>query len=544
MSPRVVLVGPMGAGKTTVARLLADAWGVTARDTDADIEAAVGRSIPDLFIESGEAEFRRLEKSAVAAALSEHDGVLALGGGAVLDPETRERLAGHRVVFLRVGLADAVKRVGLGSSRPLLLGNVRGRIKALLDERTPIYESVAGLVVETDGRTPEDVAREVLAALADGPASGEPHAADTVLPVRGAAPYDVVVGTDLAGRLPELLGSGVQRVAVVLPETLEQLAEPVLRTLAASYDVLRLPVPDGESAKTPAVAAACWEALGEAGFTRSDAVVTVGGGATTDLGGFVAATWLRGVRVVHVPTTLLAMVDAAVGGKTGVNTGSGKNLVGSFHEPAGVLCDLGLLRSLPRAELVAGLGEVVKCGFIADPAILDLVEGVAPEEITADSPVLRELVERAIGVKIAVVVTDLKETGGVDGHPGREALNYGHTLGHAIERAEGYRIRHGEAVALGCVFVAELARRTGVLSADVAARHRSVLARVGLPTTYAGAGFEELLAAMRVDKKARGSQLRFVVLRDLGRPTVLAGPSEEDLRGAFAALSRGGEGQA
>jgi 3-dehydroquinate synthase len=238
------------------------------------------------------------------------------------------------------------------------------------------------------------------------------------------------------------------------------------------------------------------------------------------------------------------MVDAAVGGKTGVNTGSGKNLVGSFHEPAGVLCDLGLLRSLPRAELVAGLGEVVKCGFIADPAILDLVEGVAPEEITADSPVLRELVERAIGVKIAVVVTDLKETGGVDGHPGREALNYGHTLGHAIERAEDYRIRHGEAVALGCVFVAELARRTGVLSADVAARHRSVLARVGLPTTYAGAGFEELLAAMRVDKKARGSQLRFVVLRDLGRPTVRAGPSEEDLRGAFAALSRGGEGQA
>ena len=163
------------------------------------------------------------------------------------------------------------------------------------------------------------------------------------------------------------------------------------------------------------VAAVCWEELGEAGFTRSDAIVTVGGGATTDLGGFVAATWLRGVRVVHVPTTLLAMVDAAVGGKTGVNTPSGKNLVGSFHEPAGVLCDLALLRTLPRAELVAGLGEVVKCGFIADPVILDLVEGTDPAELTADSAVLRELVERAIRVKVDVVVADLRETGGSGG---------------------------------------------------------------------------------------------------------------------------------
>jgi shikimate kinase len=171
--PRVVLVGPMGAGKTTVAGLLAEAWGVTARDTDADIVAAEGRSVADIFVESGEPEFRRLEHDAVARALSEHDGVLALGGGAVLDPTTRERLAGHTVVFLRVGLSDAVKRVGLGSSRPLLLGNVRGRIKTLLDERAPLYESVATLVVDTDGRTPEDVAGEIREALADQRALAE-----------------------------------------------------------------------------------------------------------------------------------------------------------------------------------------------------------------------------------------------------------------------------------------------------------------------------------------------------------------------------------
>jgi 3-dehydroquinate synthase len=322
---------------------------------------------------------------------------------------------------------------------------------------------------------------------------------------------------------------------VICPERLEAFLEDLLEPIA-DLDVTVLQVPEGEEAKQAEVAEACWEALGEEGFTRSDAVVTVGGGATTDLGGFVAATWLRGVRVVHVPTTLLAMVDAAVGGKTGINTGSGKNLVGAFHEPAGVLCDLALLDTLPADELRAGLGEVVKCGFIADPEILRLVEESAPEELTASSPVLRELVERAIRVKIDVVVDDLKETGGSDGHPGREVLNYGHTLAHAIERVEGYRIRHGEAVAIGCVFVAELARRAGRLPAAVADRHRTAFARVGLPTTYAGASFEDLHAAMRVDKKARGSQLRFVVLDDLARPVVLAGPSEEDLRAAYAAI--------
>ena len=200
-------------------------------------------------------------------------------------------------------------------------------------------------------------------------------------------------------------------------------------------------MPDGEAAKTASVASDCWETLGRLGYTRSDAVVTVGGGATTDLGGFVAATWLRGVRVVHVPTSLLAMVDAAVGGKTGIDTGAGKNLVGSFHEPAGVLCDLALLDTLPAAELTAGLGEVVKCGFIADPVILDLVETTDPRELTPDSPVLRELVERAVAVKVDVVTTDLKESGV------REILNYGHTMAHAIERASDYTVRHGEAVA-------------------------------------------------------------------------------------------------
>ncbi len=364
--------------------------------------------------------------------------------------------------------------------------------------------------------------------------------------VGGASPYDVVIGHDLLDELPALLGPDVRRVALLHDGELTSLSGRVQEALRdGGCEVTEIPlVPAGEASKSYAVAERCWELLGEGGFTRSDVVVTFGGGATTDVGGFVAATWLRGVRVVHVPTTLLGMVDAAVGGKTGINTGAGKNLVGSFHEPTGVLCDLDLLESLPPAELVSGLAEVVKCGFVADPEILALVEAGPADARQPKSPVLRELVERAIRVKVDVVVGDLKETGGSGGHPGREVLNYGHTLAHAVERGTDYRVRHGEAVALGMVFVAEVARLAGHLDDETAARHTTVLAEVGLPTRLAPeAGdrlsFEDVLATMRVDKKARGAQLRFVVLDGLARPAILTDPDEQVLRAAYDAI-RGG----
>jgi 3-dehydroquinate synthase len=350
----------------------------------------------------------------------------------------------------------------------------------------------------------------------------------TTIHVASPAPYDVEVGPGVLDRLPAVLGDGVRRVALV--------HAPGLTVELPDVEVLDLEVPDGEAAKTAAIVADCWERLGAAGFTRSDAVVTVGGGATTDLGGFVAATWLRGVRVVHVPTSLLAMVDAAVGGKTGIDTGAGKNLVGSFHEPAGVLCDLDFLATLPAEELVSGLAEVVKCGFIADPEILALVEKDPTAALDPASDVLAELVERAVRVKAEVVATDLRETGGVGGHPGREALNYGHTLGHAIEKDSGYTIRHGEAVSLGMVYVAALARLAGRLDGETATRHASVLESVGLPTTPSAAPFDDLLALMRVDKKTRGNTLRFLVLDGLARPAVFSDPSDELLRAAYAEI--------
>ena len=350
--------------------------------------------------------------------------------------------------------------------------------------------------------------------------------------IRVGDAYDVVVGHGVSDRVVGLLGAGVRQVLVVRPDPLAALASPVVDQLrAAGLVVHEAAVPDNEVAKTADVAAGLWATLGRYAFTRSDAVVAVGGGTVTDLAGFVAATWLRGVAVVHVPTTLLAMVDAAVGGKTGINTAEGKNLVGSFHEPAGVLCDLDVLSTLPSADLVAGLAEVVKAGFIADPVILDLVEADPAGATRWDGPHTRELIERAITVKAEVVAQDLTESWL------REILNYGHTLGHAVEQLEGYRRRHGEAVAIGMTYAAELGARSGLLGADVVARHRSVLSSVGLPTSYPGGSFDELLAVMRRDKKSRGALLRFVVLEGVGRPVRLEGPDEALLRDAFTAIS-------
>lgn len=358
----------------------------------------------------------------------------------------------------------------------------------------------------------------------------------TCIPVRAERAYDVLVGHGLLGELPGLLGEDCRRVAVIAPAALATTAEAVREDLVAQgFEAIALEVPDGEAAKTPEVAAFCWSVLGQAGFTRTDAVVAIGGGSTTDLAGFVAASWLRGVRVVHVPTTVLGMVDAAVGGKTGINTDAGKNLVGAFHEPAGVLCDLTALETLPRHDLVAGLAESVKCGLVKDPVILDLVLADPTDASRPESERLREIIERSIRVKADVVSGDLRESLG--GPLGREVLNYGHTLGHAIERVEDYRWRHGAAISVGMVYVAELARLAGRLDDATVDLHREALGALGLPTTYSGGRWERLLSAMRVDKKARGDLLRFVVLEGLARPAILEGPDPALLAAAYAEVA-------
>jgi 3-dehydroquinate synthase len=356
----------------------------------------------------------------------------------------------------------------------------------------------------------------------------------TRIPVPGPAAYEVLVGNGLLGELPRLLGH-VTRVALIHQPPLAGTAETVRAELSRhGLNVHAIEVPDGEAAKTLQVAGRCWDALGREGFTRSDAVVGLGGGAATDLAGWVAAAWLRGVRVVHVPTTLAGMVDAAIGGKTSINTDCGKNLVGAFHPPAGVICDLSMLDTLPAEDYRAGLAEVVQCGFVADPVILDLLEagpaGPAGGR-RAERAVERELIERSVRIKARVVGADLTEQGP------REILNYGHTLGHAIERAEGYTWRHGAAVSVGLVYAATLARLLGRLDDATAERHRTVLESLGLPTRYRRGAFAELLETMRVDKKARGNRIRFVVLDGLARPGAVDDPDPAVLAAAYQEVS-------
>jgi 3-dehydroquinate synthase len=351
----------------------------------------------------------------------------------------------------------------------------------------------------------------------------------TRIPVGGERPYEVVVGSGVLGELPSLVGKDARTVVVVHAGGLGEIVRPACRVLEdAGYAVHAEAIPDGEAAKDIAVAAGLWSRLAAHRVTRCDVLVAVGGGAVTDLAGFTAACWLRGVRHVLVPTTLLAVADAAIGGKTGVNIPAGKNLVGAFHPPAGVLADLAVLASLPAADYRSGLAEVIKAGFIADPVILDLIEADPAAAAAPAGPAERELVERAVRMKAAVVSADLREAGQ------REVLNYGHTLGHAIERAEGYRLRHGEAVSIGMIYAATVARLAGRLDAATADRHRRVLSAVGLPVGYRPGAWPELRDAMAVDKKARGARLRLVVLDGLARPGILDDPPEELLERAYA----------
>jgi 3-dehydroquinate synthase len=343
-------------------------------------------------------------------------------------------------------------------------------------------------------------------------------------------PYPVIIGTGLLAELGEQL-EGIHKVAILHQPALAATAEAIRSFLSdKGIDAHRIEIPDAEAGKELPVVGFIWEVLGRIGIGRKDAVVSLGGGAATDVAGFAAATWLRGVAIVHVPTTLLGMVDAAVGGKTGINTDAGKNLVGAFHQPKAVLVDLATLQTLPRNELVAGMAEIVKAGFIADPTILDLIEADPEAALDPSGDVLPELIRRSITVKAEVVAADEKESAL------REILNYGHTLAHAIERRERYRWRHGAAVSVGLVFAAELGRLAGRLDDETADRHKAILTALGLPVSYDPDALPQLLEYMAGDKKNRAGVLRFVVLDGLAKPGRLEGPDPALLAAAYSSV--------
>jgi 3-dehydroquinate synthase len=345
-------------------------------------------------------------------------------------------------------------------------------------------------------------------------------------------PYPVIIGRGLLDDLTRTL-EGRHKVAILHQPSLTQTAEAIRAHLAdTGIDAHRIEIPDAEAGKELPVVGFIWEVLGRIGIGRTDAIVSLGGGAATDVAGFAAATWLRGVDIVHVPTTLLGMVDAAVGGKTGINTDAGKNLVGSFHQPLAVLVDLATLETLPRAEIVAGMAEIVKAGFIADPVILDLIEADPEAALDPTGSVLPELIQRSVAVKAEVVAADERESAL------REILNYGHTLAHAIERREQYKWRHGAAVSVGLVFAAELGRLAGRLDDATADRHRAILTALGLPVRYDADALPQLLEYMAGDKKTRSGVLRFVVLDGLGKPGRLEGPDPSLLVAAYSVVAR------
>lgn len=346
----------------------------------------------------------------------------------------------------------------------------------------------------------------------------------------GHDPYDVTVGAGVSSLLASAVPGDAEKVLIVHPPVLHARAEAMREELSSSKDVFLAEIPDGESAKRLEVAGFVWGLLGQLEFGRQDAIIGFGGGATTDLAGWIAANWLRGVSVIQVPTTVLAMVDAAIGGKTGINTTEGKNLVGAFHAPDAVLVDVEYAQTLAENDIRAGLAEVVKAGFIADPAILSAVENSVEKAVDPRSEVFLELITRAMTVKAQVVSDDFQEAGA------REILNYGHTLGHAIEHAERYQWRHGAAISIGMVFAAELSQLVAGLDQDDVVRHREILGSLGLPLSYPADRWSGLLSTMQRDKKSRRGVLRFVVLDGIGKPRVLAIPDESVLVAAYHEL--------
>lgn len=517
----VALVGFMGAGKTTVGRAIAENLNVDFFDADEEIERISNRSIPELFATRGEQGFRALEADAVCDLLNRESAVVALGGGAIESPRVCEHLAKATVVFLDVSADEALRRIA-GSTRPMLKERDP---QALYSERRPRYERLADLTVSSDGTIEETVAAALENLPDEGEAGGaEPNGiSESILVETPSASYQVYVGRGIAtdlSRLVPVIGEA-DGTYVITQAGLTDVA-----TRLGVSDARILLLDEGETAKSIDGVARVYETLAAHGAHRHDVVIALGGGVVTDVAGFVASTFNRGMPLVNVPTTLLGQVDAAIGGKNGVNLSRGKNLVGTIYQPSAVICDVNLLGTLPREEFTSGLAEVVKYGLIAEPSLLDtlLDHGAGLAEKT---DLVADVVARSVAVKASIVSADERETG-IRAH-----LNYGHTFAHAIEQSGGYgAIRHGEAVSLGMVAAAYLAAEMAMIGEPLVARHLDVLAALGLPVR-SRLDLESLSEAWLRDKKYRGG-VRFVLLEEKPDGTVSPRAGIEAPREAIA----------
>ena len=515
----VVLVGLMGAGKTSIGRRLAARLGLPFRDADVEIEAAAGCSIPELFARYGEAAFRDGEKRVIRRLLAGEQMVLAFGGGAFVDAETRAAVRADAVsVWLRAELSTLVRRVSGRVGRPLLTGGDPNEILARLMGIRHQFYAEADVIVDCNDETPESTTSKVLDALA---AYRPPRRLSVALSSGG---YDVLVGEGLLRRAGALLAPVLpqKRAVVVTDDTVAPLHLPALLAGLAEtgIEARHITVPAGEASKSIETYAGIVDRLLEERVERRTSVIALGGGVVGDLAGFAAATTLRGLPFVQIPTTLLSQVDSSVGGKTGVNTARGKNLVGAFYQPRIVLADTTTLATLPLRELRAGYAETVKAGLIGDPGFFAWCEARGAAVIAGDPDAQAEAILRACAFKAAVVGADEREEQPNDG---RALLNLGHTFGHALEAEYGYSggILHGEAVAIGIGLAFRLSARLGICDPADGARVAAHFEAVGLTAElaqlnrrFSAAG---LIAHMQRDKKMRDGTLTFVLTRGIGQ---------------------------
>ncbi len=537
MSDRLFLVGLPGSGKSSVGRLVASRLGWAFVDTDARIEEAAGCSIPAIFREQGEAAFRALEADALAQAARSDGAVVATGGGALTHAAGERAIASGFSVWLAVSPGIAAARLARqqdAEPRPLLESEPRARLESLLEARRDGYAR-AGASVEVDGLSPDEVCEEVVRLWGENrsgsrAATETPGVVATVRTPGGIYPIVVRVGA-LAGLGALCARSGLSGRAFVLTDTGAGplFAEPALESLrAGGFRAASMAIPAGEEHKTLATAATVYDWLLGERIERSDFLVCLGGGVVTDLGGFAAATALRGVPFIHVPTSLLGMVDAAIGGKTGVDHPLGKNLVGAFAQPRLVIVDPALLATLPSRHLRAGLAELIKHGFILDEELVALLESRSGDPAAMAG---EELIARSVAIKARVVSEDEREAGT------RMLLNYGHTVGHAVESAAGYsRYLHGEAVAIGMHAAGRIACECGLLTPEALARQQNLLRACGLPERAEGVARDAVLDAMRSDKKVRDGAISWVLLDHIGHAAVHRDVSAEAVESALDAV--------
>ena len=525
----VVLVGFMGSGKSTVGPHLAQRLERPFVDLDDVIEADAGRSVAEIFSIEGEAGFRERESRCLQRALERNGSVVAVGGGAPMREDNWVRIrSGNTVVALIAEPDELARRLNGSSDRPLLQSGAPSVIASLLPARLSRYLE-ADVVVKTDGIDPVEVAEQVHGRLSGGglqriliDVPGSPHEVTVGYGLTHLVPASLrelnpsLSGRDASSGDPSPVYGGGQGggVLIVTDNAIaEQHAQPLIDALASDGISARLHlVPLGEAAKQPQVLAEIYEALAAAGIDRQGVLIALGGGAVGDVTGFAAATWMRGIRYLQLPTTLLAMVDSSIGGKTAINLPAGKNLVGAVHQPSAIFCDLDYLATLPDEEYRASLAEVIKAAIIADRSFVDWLMTNLPAVLRREPTAVREAVGRAIAIKAAVVAQDPQEVGA------RAILNYGHTVGHALERAAGFgMLRHGEAVAWGMEVAALISVRTGACAQESVAVQHSLLRDAGLLADRPAVAHEKLIEAMRHDKKSRAGELRWVLLREIGR---------------------------